>query len=219
VILTAAATDPPVREVRRRVAPVVLAAGRSLRMAGNVPKLLLPWDGVPVIRRVVETVTACPGLARSPTVIVGAYADEITRALEGTGARLIYNPDYAVGDMLSSLQTGVLELPGEIGACLVLLGDQPWLGCEVVQAVLTGYAGRPAGLVAPSYGERRGHPVLIDRRHWPELLALPPGSAPRDLLAQPRHETLTVPVATDGILHDMDTWEDYEQALSRWGTD
>jgi molybdenum cofactor cytidylyltransferase len=216
VVLAAVATDRPVREVRRRVAAVVLAAGRSLRMEGDIPKLLLPWDGVPVIRRVVETAAACPALAGPPHVVVGAYADEVVRALAGTGARIVHNPDHAEGEMLSSLQAGVRALPARIAACLVLLGDQPWLACEVIEAVLAGYAAAPAGLVAPAYRGRRGHPVLIDRRYWPQLLALPRGAAPRDLLARYRDEILVAPVATDAILRDMDTWQEYQRALAAW---
>jgi molybdenum cofactor cytidylyltransferase len=216
VILGAARTMRPVREVRRRVAPIVLAAGQSLRMAGATPKLLLPWDGMPVIRRVVETPAGCRGLVGPPRVVVGAHADEVTQALDGTGARIIHNPDYVDGEMLSSLQVGVRSLGDGISACVVLLGDQPWLACEVVEAVLAGYAGRAVGLVAPAHGGRRGHPVLIDRRYWAELLALPRGSAPRDLLAHQQDKVLTVPVETDAILRDMDTWEDYQQALAAW---
>jgi molybdenum cofactor cytidylyltransferase len=216
VILAAARTERPVREVRRRVAPIVLAAGQSLRMRGETPKLLLPWDGVPVIRRVVETAAACAGLAGPPRVVVGAYADEVTQALGGTGVRIVHNPAYEAGEMLSSLQVGVRELRDGISACLVLLGDQPWLACEVVEAVLAAYAGRATGLVAPAHGGRRGHPVLIDRCYWPELLALPRGSAPRDLLARYHGKMLAVPVETDGIVRDMDTWEEYQQALAAW---
>jgi molybdenum cofactor cytidylyltransferase len=216
VLLAAVGAERPVREVRRRVAPIVLAAGQSLRMAGETTKLLLPWDGAPVIRRVVETAMACHGLVGPPRVVVGAYADEVIQALEGTGARIVHNPDYAAGEMLSSLQVGVRELGDEISACLVLLGDQPWLACEVVEAVLAGYASQPAGLVAPAHGGRRGHPVLIGRRYWPELLALPRGSAPRDLLAGRPEEVLAVPVGTDAILGDMDTWEEYERARAAW---
>jgi CTP:molybdopterin cytidylyltransferase MocA len=58
--------------------------------------------------------------------------------------------------------------------------------------------------------------VLIDRRYWSELLALPRGSAPRDLLARQQDQVLTIPVGTDAILRDMDTWEEYQRALAAW---
>jgi molybdenum cofactor cytidylyltransferase len=217
VVLGAVGTRQPVREVRRRVASVILAAGRSLRMEGQVPKLLLPWNDTPVIRQVVATVGNCRGLARHTHVVVGAHADEISEALTGSGTRIVFNPDYAAGEMLSSLQAGVRSLPEGISACLVLLGDQPWLACEVIEATLAGYAGSPVRLVAPVYQGRRGHPVLIDRCYWTELLALPHGSAPRALLERHRKDTLMVPVETDAILGDMDTQEAYSRALIKWG--
>jgi len=82
-----------------------------------------------------------------------------------------------------------------------------------VEALLEAYAVGPAAIVAPAFQGRRGHPVLIDRRHWAELLALGPGLAPRDLLSRHAADTRLVPVQTDLVLRDMDTPDDYRQAL------
>ncbi len=215
VVIGAMAADRPVREVRRPVAAVVLAAGQSLRMAGGTPKLLLPWGERTVIGQVVERLTARS--LQSVVVVTGGHAEQVKQVLQGGGVDSVLNPGFAAGEMLSSLQVGVRALAGRnVAACLVVLGDQPWLEPAVVEAVLAGYAAGPAGLVAPVHHGRRGHPVLIDRRHWPELLALAPGLAPRHLLQRHPADTLLVPVETDSILQDMDTWEAYQRALGRY---
>ncbi len=212
VLIGAVGVDGTVLEVRRRVAAVVLAAGSSSRMEGEVPKQLLPWGDSIVIRQVVGTLAGC-SLA-SIRVVTGHLGDRVRQGLDGTPAQLIHNPDYAAGEMLSSLQVGVRALGDEVGACLVVLADQPWLQGEVVEALLEAYAAGPAGIVAPAYQGRRGHPVLIDRRYWAELLALERGLAPRDLLSRHAADTRLVPVQTDLVLRDMDTLEEYHRAVA-----
>ena len=103
----------------------------------------------------------------------------------------------------------------EVSGCLVVLADQPWLEASVLEALLDAYTAGTAGIVAPVFQGKRGHPVLIDRRHWPELMALERGLAPRDLLQRHPADTCLVPVETRSGLDDMDTLDDYEQALGR----
>lgn len=210
VLIGAVAGPCPVRELRRRVAAVVLAAGRSTRMGGELPKQLLPWEGSSVLGRVMERLAACPLHQR--LLVTGHRADEVGRVADG-GVRVLHNPDYIRGEMLSSLQVGVRALGQEQSACLVVLGDQPWLEPRVVEALLEAYAAGPAGIVVPTFQHKRGHPVLIDRRYWPELLSLERGLAPRDLLQRHRDDTCLVPVDTDSILRDLDTAQDYAGAI------
>jgi len=90
-----------------------------------------------------------------------------------------------------------------------VLGDQPGLETQVIEALLNAYARSGAFIVAPCYWGLRGHPVLLARDLWPAVMALPAGAAPRDLLRERREEIHCVPVETDSILHDIDTLDDY----------
>jgi molybdenum cofactor cytidylyltransferase len=76
------------------------------------------------------------------------------------------------------------------------------------------YAEGKGEIVAPSYQMRRGHPILIARRYWPELLALPDGGAPRDVINAHQDRINYVEVETDSVLGDVDTPQDYNQ--ERW---
>lgn len=212
IVICALGTDDPVREVRRRVAAVVLAAGTSSRMETDLPKQLLPWGDSTVIRRVVDTLTGCA--LSSVLVVTGYMADQVRHELSGTSARLVLNPDYAAGEMLSSLHAGISVLGDQIEACLVVLADQPWLTKDLVEVLLDAYAAGPAAIVAPEFRGQRGHPVLIGRSHWPELLALEKGLAPRNLLMRHTQDTLLVPAATDRVLQDMDTLAEYCRAVT-----
>jgi molybdenum cofactor cytidylyltransferase len=195
----------PVHEVRRRIGAIVLAGGLSSRM-GQL-KVLMPWDGRPVISAILERLNN----ARLDDIVVvtGHAAAQVRIAAGREGVRCVHNPDYRNGEMLSSLQAGLRAFGPEISACLVVLGDQPQIESRVISDLLAAYAEGKGDIVAPSYGRRRGHPYVIDRAFWPELLDLSPGSAPRDVINAHSDVTAYVNVPTDSILRDIDTPEDY----------
>jgi molybdenum cofactor cytidylyltransferase len=76
------------------------------------------------------------------------------------------------------------------------------------------YAEGKGDIVAPSYEMQRGHPILIDRRYWNDILNLPRGGAPRDVINAHSDHIHYVNVDTDSVLHDVDTPQDY--ADERW---
>jgi molybdenum cofactor cytidylyltransferase len=196
----------PAREVWRRVTAMVLAAGESTRMGRN--KLLLPWGDTTVIGRTIENARASN--VSAVLVVTGHQRELIEQSAGSTEPSMIQNEDYAKG-MLTSVQAAVRRLPNNVSAALVLLGDQPMVGPDIIDKLLLAYAAGPYGLIAPTHRGRRGNPVLIDRRYFAELLALPPDAAPRLLLQRHPDDLLTVEVETDAILHDLDRPEDYER--------
>ena len=200
-------------ELHRRVGAVVVAAGSSTRM--GQPKVLLPWGNGTVIESIVNRLR---GAHLSEIVVVTGHARaRVEAALAQQPVRLVHNPDYATGEMTSSVQAGLRALGPETAACLLVLGDQPLLRGRVIWQVLSAYTRGLGRIVAPSYRMRRGHPVLIDRAFWPAILALGAGEAPRDVIRMHGDELYHVVVDTDWVLRDIDTPEDYAQALREAG--
>ena len=191
----------------KKIGAVVLAAGRSRRMGR--PKLILPWGERTVIETVVETLRAAG--AAEIIVVTGGARGEIEAALTEANARTVYNPDFAVSEMLASLQVGARALGEEIDALLVALGDQPAVPVEAARAVVEAYEAGRARLVIPSYQMRRGHPWLVDRALWASLLAMTSEQTMRDFLNGHPEEIQYVTVDHPGVLKDVDTPEDYEQ--------
>jgi len=204
----------PVYEVQRHVGAVVLAAGLSRRM--GQPKVLLPWSGR---KTILEQILDQLILARVPhiTVVTGHRAEEVGAIARRSGVNDVFNPDYARGEMLSSLKAGLAAMPSHVAAALVVLGDQPRIQARVVAQVLTAYAEGAGDIVAPSYQMRRGHPILIDRRYWPEMMALPEGGAPRDVINRYQDRIGYVNVDTDSVLGDVDTPDEYHEERRRAG--
>lgn len=199
-------------EVRRRVCAIVLAAGQSKRMGQQ--KLLLPWrEGETVVDYVIKTTRA--GGIEEVLVITGADAGTVGQRARENCAVPLHNPDFAAGEMLSSLQTGLrAALNQNAAAALIVLGDQPSMHSDVIRRILDAYAQGRGTIIAPSHQMRRGHPILIDRVYWNELLDLPPGSAPRDVIN--RHaDQIGYVEADDSVLRDIDTPEAYAEERRR----
>ncbi len=80
-------------------------------------------------------------------------------------------------------------------------------------------AQQPKAIIIPSYQLKRGHPILIDRALWPEVLALPETATLRDFVRAHEAQICYVVVETDSVLKDLDTPEDYEAMINREGHD
>jgi molybdenum cofactor cytidylyltransferase len=211
-------------------AAIILAAGLSSRMGRF--KLTLPWGDRTVIGQVVATLAAA-GIDEV-IIVTGHRADEVAAALADTTAQVVHNPDYAAGEMFSSIQAGIRALVGRRGlkpppsrsthstagesrlkpawsapAALLCLGDQPQIQAATIQAVLS--AGEADGwdqIVIPSYRMRAGHPILLPTWLWPEILGCT--DTLRDVMAAHRDRTRFLVVDSPTILADLDTPEDYE---------
>lgn len=193
-----------------KISAIVLAAGLSKRMRS--PKPLLSWGGTTVIRRIVDTLFAAS--VGEVIVVCGQIVAEIGEALHGSGAKLVQNSDYARGEMIQSVQLGLKKAKHDSEAALICLGDQPMMQLSTVVSVLNRYSTDPAGIVFPSYHQRRGHPWLVARDRWQAIWDLEAGQTLRDFLFQQRQLIEYVDVDTETILADMDTPEDYLRWLT-----
>ncbi len=207
------ALDAPVYEVRKPIAAVVLAGGKSSRMGR--PKTLLPWGKHTVLEAIIRQLI----MARMDYILVvtGHEVEGIVQVTSKYDVATVYNPDHASGEMLSSLQVGLQALPARFDGCLVVLGDQPQIESSVIVRILDTYAEGWGDIVIPSYEMRRGHPVLFGRATWGELLSLPAGHMPREVVNARQDRIAYVNVHTDSIVQDIDTPDDYQRALRRAG--
>jgi molybdenum cofactor cytidylyltransferase len=115
--------------------------------------------------------------------------------------------------MLSSIQAGLAALreASHCDAALIVLGDQPHIERRIVDQVIAAY--KPGTVVIPSFNRHGGHPILIDRACWPEVLALPLNANLREVLRAHADWLHYVEVDTETILRDVDTPEDYGLAI------
>lgn len=178
-------------------------------MGKGKAKQLLPWGDTTVLGQTLQQVRQSQ--VEDVLVVTGHEADRVAAVARAHGARVVHNPDYARGEMLSSLQKAVSILPPESDAVLVVLADQPMVTSQTYDTIVAAYDRGGATLVAPVFEGQRGNPVLIGRALFQELLALPYGEAPRALLRRHPEQLRLVEVESDAVLRDLDRPEQYER--------
>ncbi len=192
---------------------IILAAGMSRRMGR--PKMTLPWGGTSVLGQVAATLAAAHPTIEIVIVTGGArqiVAAEVARLAGWLPLREVFNPNYEAGEMLSSVQAGLAALPASAAATFIALGDQPQGKASTARDLLSAFESRGARILIPSYKSRRGHPWLLRRDLWPEVLALRAPHTMRDFLNQHSAE-IVYTEADQSVLQDLDTLEEYAKRM------
>ena len=188
---------------------VVLAAGSGVRFGGG--KLLASYAGGLVLEGALRAAFAAP--VRGVTLVIGADAPRVAAAARGWAQaageiqrlRIVHAANHEDG-MGASLSAGVAALPPGAAGVFVFLGDMPRVPEGVLDALAVAARGAPAA--APVFDGRRGHPVVIGRSLFPQVLALSGDQGARAVL-QPLGERLAlVPAPDDGVLFDVDERKD-----------
>jgi molybdenum cofactor cytidylyltransferase len=187
------------------ISAIILAAGESKRMGR--PKMLLPWGNGTVLTHVISVFQKAR--LEDILVVTGGGREQVEELLSHHNVRMVYNKEFAAAEMLASIQYGMRALTHQTQAALIGLGDQPQVKERSVRMVCEAFVETGSSIVVPSYRMRRGHPWLVARTHWDELLKMNPPQSPRDFLNAHRAEIHYVDVDDPTILADLDTPEDY----------
>ena len=188
------------------ISAIVLAAGESKRM--GQPKMLLPWGKLTVLGQVIDTFQKA-GI-EDIVVMTGGAHEQVQKVVKQHGVRSIFNHYFSSGEMLSSLQLGLEAQLQQAQATLVALGDQPQVQVETVRFICETFDQQRSKLIVPSFRRRRGHPWLVERSLWGQLLEMRFPQSPRDFMNELSAEIFYVDVDTPTILADLDTPQDYE---------
>ena len=187
------------------IAAVVLAAGRSRRMAPHNKLLVVDRTGKPMIARVVDNVLSSH--ARPILVVTGHQAEQVQHALGGRPVRYVHADDYAEG-LAASLKAGIAAVPEECAAAVVCLGDMPLVTGRMIDRLLSAYDPDEGRLIVlPTYRGKQGNPMLWDREFFPEILDVSGDSGARFLVGQHIEAVAEVEMADDAVLRDFDTTE------------
>ena len=203
---------------RNRTLPaVVLAAGFSRRMGRC--KLTLTLDGEPLVRRAVRAALEA-GLAPVFVTMRPDASPELRAAVSDFDGRveIVPAPDARFGQA-ESLKAGVRRIQAFASAtrsappgAMILLGDQPLVGAELVRALADFFLEEPDRAAAPACGGVRGNPVVLPAKAFEAVLQLDGDKGARGILAA--FGLRLLPTNDTAALTDVDTWEAYE-SLSR----
>jgi len=201
--------------MNKKVAGIVLAAGRSSRMGR--PKALLPLgsQGQTFLTRIVETFRKA---GMEEILVVTAAGSELTSVLlsDKFPFRLILNESPELGQ-LSSFQVGLQSLDlSKVSGTLMTPVDVPLVSVETVKSLIEAHSKSLAPVVRPVRKKAHGHPVIFDRALFQEILLEPSDSTVKTIVHRHSKQSVEVAVNERGPFYDIDTPEDYEFLLSQF---
>jgi molybdenum cofactor cytidylyltransferase len=180
---------------------ILLAAGNASRFGSDKLQHRLP-HGVAIAVQAARHLRT--GVSRV-IAVVRPHADETARSLSEEGCEITVCESAAEG-MGASLAWAV-RTAGDVSGYLVALADMPFIRPSSIAAVRDALADG-AGLAAPYFRTRRGHPVGIAGRFGPQLAALRGDEGAKALLAMHAGELIKVPLGDPGVIRDIDTRAD-----------
>ena len=186
----------------RRIAAVILAAGRSRRM-GQVNKMIADVDGAPMVTRIADAVLAS---SADPVLVVTGHEPERVREVLGDRKlTVVHNPRYAEG-LSTSLKRGLEALGDDVDGALICLGDMPDVTPAHLDKLIAAFdpvEGR--SICVPTFNGKRGNPVLWARRYFTEIASVAGDVGARHLIGEHAEAVCEVAMPDDGVLIDLDT--------------
>jgi molybdenum cofactor cytidylyltransferase len=192
-----------------QIGALILAAGYSHRMGTLKP--LLPLGSKLVIEHILGTVAEAE--IDQVMVILGYQAERVIPVLERHQVNWVVNNNFSIG-MYGSIQAGVRALAPELHGFFLWPGDLPLVRGETLAKLRSSFGEGRYGIIYPCFQSRRGHPPLISASYIPVILAKEEPGGLRNLLSRHPDDALEVECDDPGILFDLDTPEDYRQALA-----
>ncbi len=109
--------------------PVILAAGKGMRMGSELPKTLYPVGGKPMLERILSAFEEV-GLPK-PIIVVGFGKEHIMSRYKG----FTYAVQTELTGTASAVKTALAYVPEGTEGVLVMYGDQPFVRRESLEAL------------------------------------------------------------------------------------
>ncbi len=191
---------------------VLLAAGSSQRM-GDANKLLLEFNGKPLVRQAALTVVQS-GVTEC-YVVLGYEQEAVAQALADLPVQLVVNEAHTSGQA-SSVLSGLSRLPTDADAVMICLSDQPLLLPEHLAQLQSAFFEQQeisaCSVLVPMVNGQRGNPVIFSGEVAASLVKTQ--TPPRQFIdSAQQSESNSVVFKTfdvDAFVVDVDTMQDWE---------
>jgi molybdenum cofactor cytidylyltransferase len=189
---------------------IILAAGESSRL--GFPKQTLLYKGKTLIEIAIEA--GLKSKCGQVTVVLGANVEIIWAGIKQYAVNILYNPNWAEG-MASSIKLAINNLQGnpEIDSAIIMLCDQPFVSRAIIDNLLYKQQETGKKIIACTYNDTTGVPVLFSRSLFAELLLLQGREGAKKLLNNHPQDIATIPFEKGSI--DIDTLADYEDLIKK----
>jgi len=186
---------------------IVLGAGASKRLGR--PKQTLPFGDTTLLGHVLRDVE--DSTLDRVVLVVGGSAGDALAALQPRRAEVVRNDAYGSG-CASSLLAG-LDAAGDVEAVMLLLGDMPGVEPPLIDEIADAWDERRPWVAVTSYRGELGHPFVFSAAAFGDLRSLHGDKAVWKLIERDPGRVERIEIDRE-LPRDVDTWEDYEAALS-----
>ena len=199
-------------ETKIKTGIIILAAGNSSRL--GQPKQLLTFKDTTFLKNTIEAASLLPNAI--VVVVVGSRHELMIKELDSSKIKISFNENWEFG-MSSSIVKGMNDLlliNPDIEKCIISVCDQPFISHSVFENLIEEYNKEGKGIVASSYVETVGTPVLFDKKYFKDLLELKGQEGAKKILAKFQNDLNTVSFERGNI--DIDTPEDYDKLMAKF---
>ena len=192
-----------------RSAIIILAAGSSSRYGGI--KQLLMFNEKPLLQHAIDE--AINSGANLVVAVTGANSVEVLKGINAKKVITISNERWQQG-MASSIVAGVKKartVDNDIENIIIAVCDQPYISADLFKKLYSVKNESKKGIVASSYADTIGTPVLFTQKYFEALMSLGGDEGAKKILKANAGDVVTVAFHQGNI--DIDTEQDYQQLL------
>jgi molybdenum cofactor cytidylyltransferase len=189
---------------------IILAAGASSRL--GFPKQTLLYKGKTLLEIAIEA--GLKSKCRPVAVVLGANADKIEPGIKDYPINIIRNLGWEAG-MGSSIALAIKEIQADtnINQAVIMLCDQSFVTGRLIDSLLYKQQETNKKIIACTYKDTVGVPVLFNHLLFDELLSLHGQEGAKKVLNAHADDVATIPFEKGGV--DIDTIADYEELLRK----
>ena len=183
---------------------IILAAGKSQRMGQN--KMLMPWRGKKnLISFMIHEFSKVPEITKVH-VICRKDAASLQQEIESSPATLHLNP-HENSEMLDSIRIVLKTMDTQTDYIILCPGDQGGIDQSLISSLIENIDDQSPIIVPYSDKKKAGHPIIIHKDLFPEILSQYDDTGLRGLFQN--HPIKRIHTPDDYKLWDMDTLEHY----------
>ncbi|MEO8860509.1 MAG: nucleotidyltransferase family protein [Ginsengibacter sp.] len=198
------------RYVVKHCAIIILAAGSSGRL--GQPKQLISFKGKSLLRHAVDE--ALQTSLQPIITVTGAHDDAVIKTLDETKVNIMKNLNWEEG-ISSSIRCGLnalQEISPITDGVIFMVCDQPYVTHYLLKYLLKEQQKSSLPIVASSYENILGTPVLFHKSFFSQLMELTGDTGAKKILKHYPQKATSIPFPKGKI--DIDTLEDYEKLVN-----
>ena len=186
------------------LAILIPGAGNSSRL--GQAKQLVEYQGEPLLQ---NRINLCALVSQQLYCVLGANSIEISNKVAHPNCRFIFNENWQQGQA-HSIFFGISQLPKNISAVMILLGDQWAVTAKDLQRLIDSWQRQPDKIHASSYQNTNGVPVIFPEHFFEQIKQLgKQRQSIKQLLTE--HQQQLVTVSMENAAFDLDLPEQLQQ--------